>query len=116
MTPPSPLKGSVRGHRVLEFTLIPKPEAAVVWGKIVITVLQEDYIPLVEIFYDEDLAITRTMTFTDVKILGGRKFPSVLKVVPTDKPDEFTQMVYEEMRFNIDIKDSFFSLSQLKRR
>ncbi len=109
-------EGEREGKQILEFTLIPKPEAAVVWGKIVITVLQEDYIPLIEIFYDEDLAITRTMTFTDVKILGGRKFPSVLKVVPTDKPDEFTQMVYEEMRFNIDIKDSFFSLSQLKRR
>ena len=104
------------GQKVLEFTLMPKPEAAVVWGKIVIMVRQSDYIPLTEIFYDEDLAITRTMTFTDVKILGGRKFPSVLKVVPTDKPREFTQMVYEEMTFNIDIKDSFFSLSQLKRR
>ena len=109
-------EGKRDGQPVLDFTLMPKPNAAVVWGKIVITVRVDDYIPLIELFYDEDMAVARTMTFSDVKPMGGRKIPSVLKVVPTDKPREFTQLVYEEMTFDIDIKDSFFSLSQLKRR
>ncbi len=101
---------------MIEFTLMPKPEAAVVWGKVVITTRAADYIPLTEIFYDEDMAVARTMTFSDVKKMGGRMIPAVLKVVPTDKPEEYTELVYEEITFGIEIKDSFFSLAQLKRR
>jgi hypothetical protein len=39
-----------------------------------------------------------------------------MRVVPADKPNEFTEFVYEELKLNIDIDDSFFGLSQLKRR
>ncbi len=109
-------EGEREGRQVIEFTLMPKPEAAVVWGKVVITTRAADYIPLTEIFYDEDMAVARTMTFSDVKKMGGRMIPAVLKVVPTDKPEEYTELVYEEITFGIEIKDSFFSLAQLKRR
>ncbi|MDX8410769.1 MAG: outer membrane lipoprotein-sorting protein [Mariprofundaceae bacterium] len=104
------------GKNIIEFTLVPKPDAAVVWGKVVLNVLADSYIPLTEIFYDEDMRIARTFSFTDVRMLGGRQRPAVMRVVPADKPDEFTEFVYEELELNIDIKDSFFGLSQLKRR
>ncbi len=109
-------EGERDGHSMIEFTLVPKPDAAIVWGKVMLNVLADSYIPLTETFYDEDMQIARTFSFTDVKILGGRQRPAVMRVVPADKPSEFTEFVYEELELNIPINDSFFSLSQLKHR
>jgi outer membrane lipoprotein-sorting protein len=101
---------------VIEFTLIPKPLASVVWGKIVLTIEAKNIIPVSYIFYDEDMEMIRTMTFSDVKDLGGRVIPAVLRVTPVDKPGEYTEVVYEKMEFKIPIKDSFFSIARLKKK
>lgn len=108
-------EGARDGQDVIEFTLIPKPDAAVVWGKIVATVLADGYMPLKYFYYDEDMNITRTMTFSVFEMLGGKIRPKVMRVVPSDKPDEYTELVYEELDLDIDIKDDFFSISSLKR-
>lgn len=107
-------EGERGGQEVLEFTLMPEPDAAVVWGKIVITVRKPDHLPLDSIYYDEDMAVVRTMTFTDPKEMDGRLVQTRLRVEPVDKPDEFTELVYEDMKFDVAIEDSFFSLAQLK--
>ncbi len=109
-------EGGRDGQSVIEFTLIPKPTAAVVWGKVIITVRAADYIPLNTIYFDEDMTIARTMTFSKIQVMGGRKFPSVLRIVPADKPEESTELVYEEMQFDLKIDDAFFSLAQLRRK
>ena len=104
------------GQNIIEFTLIPKPEAAVVWGQLVLVVLADTSTPLSEVFYDEEMQIARTFTFSDMKLLAGRQRPSVMRVVPADKPEEFTEFVYESLELDIDISDRFFSVSNLKRR
>jgi outer membrane lipoprotein-sorting protein len=109
-------EGMRDGQDILEFSLTPRAEAPVVWGKIVIAVRADDYLPLASLYYDEDLVLARTLTFVDIREMGGRKLPRVLKMVPADKPDEFTEIVYEEIRFDVDLDDSFFSLGQLRRR
>ena len=109
-------EGKRDNQDIIEFTLIPKPDAAVVWGKLVLIVLAEDYIPVIEYYYDEDMNIARTMTFSDIKPLGGRRLPAVMHVIPADKPDEFTKLVYETLELNINLKDSFFSISKLRRK
>ena len=108
-------EGKRDGQQVIEFTLIPKFDAAVVWGKVVMVVLADSWTPLKEVFYDEDMFVARTISFTDMKLLGGKLRPAVMHVVPADKPDEFTEFVYEKLDFDIDIKDHFFSVSNLKR-
>lgn len=104
------------GQKIIEFTLIPKADAAVVWGKLVLVVLADSSTPLSEVFYDEDMQPTRTFSFTDMKLLGGQLRPAVMRVVPADKPDEFTEFVYESLDLDIEIEDRFFSVSNLKRR
>ena len=101
---------------VWEFRLTPKPEAAVVWGHIEYRVRQGDYMPLWARYYDEDGELARTMLFSDFRDLGGRVVPAVMDMQPADKPDERTSIVYEELEFDIDIDESFFSLNMLKRR
>jgi hypothetical protein len=104
------------GQSIIEFTLIPKPDAAVVWGKVVLVIVDKKYIPLTEVYYDEDMLVARSITFSDVKQLGGQMRPAVMRVVPTDKPDEFTELVYEKLEMNIDISDDFFSIANLRRK
>ncbi|MBN1628065.1 MAG: outer membrane lipoprotein-sorting protein [Deltaproteobacteria bacterium] len=103
------------GQEVIEFTLIPKPDAPVVWGKIVATVLADGYMPVKYLYYDEDMLISRTMTFSRFEMLGERIRPKVMRVVPSDKPEEYTELVYEELELDIDLDEDFFSISSLKR-
>jgi len=109
-------EGELKGKEIIEFTLTPKPDAAVVWGRVVLTVLADAYIPLTELFYDEDLAIARTFTFTGLKHMAGLLRPSVMRVIPADKPEEFTEVVYESLELDIELNDDFFSIANLKRR
>jgi hypothetical protein len=109
-------EGERDGKNIIEFTLIPKLDAAVVWGKLTLTILADSHTPIVEYYYDEDMLLARTISFTDIKMLGGRERPSVLRVVPADKPDEYTEFVYEKLEFDLPVKDSLFSLSSLKKR
>lgn len=104
------------GQEVIEFTLIPKEDAAVVWGKLVLEVLADGYTPVQEKFFDEDMHVARTFTFTDMRMLAGRMRPAVMRVVPADKPEEYTEFVYESLELDIEISDHFFSVSNLKRR
>ena len=109
-------EGRRDGLEVMDFSLTPKPDAPVVWGRIVITVRASDRMPLISRYYDEDMVLARTVIFDRVTEMGGRKFPAELRVLPEDKPGEYTELVYEEMRFGIELDDGFFSLLELRRR
>ena len=103
------------GRQVIIFELKPKPEAPVVWGKLELMVTKKDYLPVYEKYYDEDMKLARTMEFEKIKPLAGRPRPSVMRLTPADKPKEYTEFVYESLQLNIPVKDSLFSLANLKR-
>jgi hypothetical protein len=109
-------EGIREGQQVIEFTLIPKEDAAVVWGKILLTIEADGYNPVIEYYYDEDMQLARTFSFNQKKMLGGRLRPSVMRVVPADQPEEFTEFIYKELQFDIKISDRLFSKSSLKKR
>jgi outer membrane lipoprotein-sorting protein len=110
-------EGQRDGAYAMDFSLTPKPDSAVVWGKITMTLHVEgnDYLPVTEVFYDEELKPARTIVFMDIKTFAGRRLPAVMKVTPADKPGEFTELVYQSLDFEIPLDDSFFSISQLRR-
>ena len=95
---------------------LPKPEAAVVWGKIVYQVEKAARIPQVVEYYDEEMAKVREIRFDDVKTVGGRTIPMRMTVRPVDDPDEITVLHYQTIEFDLPIEKDFFSLGNLKRR
>ncbi|MFQ5646796.1 MAG: outer membrane lipoprotein-sorting protein [bacterium] len=108
--------GSYKNQKaVVEITCIPHPEAAVVWGKVVVRVRKPDFLPLVILYYDEDLNLARTFTYMNVRHLGGRTLPTMIKVVPTDKPNESTVVEFQEITFDLPLEDRLFSLRNLQR-
>lgn len=107
-------EGEGEGTEIWEFTLMPKPEAAVVWSKVVYQVRKADMMPIQVLYYDEDGAVARTMTFSDFRTMGGRLVPAVMTVEPADKPGEYTRVVYEDLEFDVDLSEDFFSLRNLR--
>lgn len=107
--------GEREGVSAWEFELTPKPEAPVVWGKIIYQIRAEDLMPVWARYYGEDGELKRTLTFHDYQEMGGRLIPARMKLVPADKPNEHTEMVYLEIEFNIEIPEGTFSLSSLRR-
>jgi len=107
-------EGERDGEDIWEFQLLPHPDAAVVWGKILLEVRQKDLMPLRQRYYDEDGTLTRTMTFSDFRDMGRRLVPTVMEMRPTDHPEEFTRVRYEDLQFDVALDDSFFSLRRLR--
>jgi hypothetical protein len=107
-------EGERRGVEVWEFELIPKPEAPVVWGKVEYQVRKSDLMPTWVLYYDESGELMRTMTFSEYRSMGGRLVPARMDVVPSDKPEERTSLIYHELAFDIGLDESFFSLRNLR--
>ncbi|MDD4855405.1 MAG: outer membrane lipoprotein-sorting protein, partial [Sulfuricurvum sp.] len=100
-----------------KYTLIlhPKEDAAVVWGKIVMEVAKEHFVPLRAIYYDEDGAERRILTYSDVKVYGSRYLPTVMTLIPQDKKSNKTVVTMDEVDFDVKIEDSRFTKNALMR-
>ncbi len=109
-------EGLREAGEVWEFVLIPRPEAPVVWGRILYQVRKEDLMPVWARYYDEDGALMRTLTFAEYRRFGERLVPAVMRMVPEDEPGEFTEVIYERLEFDVDLTPEFFSLRQLRSR
>ena len=94
----------------------PKPDAAIVWGKVLYRVELTKKIPIAIDYYDEDGDLVRTMTFDHVENISGRWVPMRMVIQPTDKPDEKTELLYESLTFDAKFKDNLFSVQSLRRR
>ncbi len=108
-------QGEREGQKIIEIICKPKEDAAVVWGKVVVEVLAEGYLPVKQLYYDEDMNLARTMVFSAPQKMGDRIVPSLMRVVPTDKPSEFTEVKYDEMKFDVKLSNQQFSLRALQR-
>lgn len=106
--------GTRQGQEVIELVLTPMPAAAAVWGKVTATVRRSDWIPLRIDFSGGAADTARTMTFSDIRNLGGRRLPATLRIAPDGNVAEYSEITYEAIRFDVDIDKGFFSLKNLK--
>ena len=97
-------------------TLVPKPESAVVWGKIVYYARKHDYLPVKEEFYNQHNVLKKTMTMSEFTEMGGRVIPAVYKMETLSKKDRYTMLRIKFIRFNVTIPDRVFTIQNLKGR
>ena len=102
------------GSTIYRFTLIPKKDAVVVWGKEVIEVRKSDLQPLKQTFFDEKLKPVRELTFSDYEKNGDRLMPMKMVMTPLDGSGEYTKVTWDNIDFNASIQKSFFSIQNLK--
>lgn len=101
--------------RKYTLTLTPKEEAAVVWGKIVMEVGKEHFVPLQALYYNEEGTAQRVLYYSDVKIFGSRHFPTLMTLIPLDKKNNKTIVRIDEVDFEAPIDESRFTKNALIR-
>ncbi|HEY9164616.1 MAG TPA: outer membrane lipoprotein-sorting protein [Candidatus Kryptonia bacterium] len=94
--------------------LSPKPNAPVVWGKIIYWVRKEDDLPSQVEYFDEKGKLMRTMVMSDFRVIGGRKIPAVWTMYNSDKTHS-TEIKMDDATFDRKIPNSIFSLKELER-
>jgi len=108
-----------KDYELVTVEALPKPEAPVVWGRVLITakVYPNGYvIPLREEDYSERGELIRTIRLSEVEVLGGKTVPTRLECVPEKKKDERTVVKYLRIDFDVDVPDSTFSLERLQKQ
>ena len=93
----------------------PKPDAAVVWGKILFRVRKADFIPLKEEFYDERGELVRVMSFSEVRPLGGRTVPTKWEMRPVKKPGNLTTIVLKSAVYDEPVDPDVFTQRNLQK-
>ncbi len=106
---------TIQGYACYKIRFDPKPNAGVVWGKIISWISKKDLLQLKADYYDEDGQLIKTMTGSRVKKLGGRLLPSHWEIVPKNKPGHKTVFEYHSIQFNVKLSPSFFSQQNMKR-
>lgn len=105
----------VLGRATYKIELIPKEEAAVIWGKVIMYIDKADYLQLRSEFYDEDLYLINIMQATEVGELGNRPFVIKMEMVPVEEEGKKTIMTYHDISFDENIPEAFFSIQNMKR-
>jgi len=103
---------------VHRFEALPKPDAPVVWGKVLFEagVYPDGWVvPLKEEDYSERGELIRTITLSEIKLMGGRRVPTRLTCSPQRTPGRRTVLEYHQIDFDVDLPDSFFSVSRLRK-
>ena len=101
------------GHTTYVIESIPHEDAAVVWGKEILTI-RDDYIMLQQQFWDQDNILVKVMKAREIKTLGGRTVASIIRMGKVETPDEWTEMSVQDIQFDHDHGDNLFTLSNLR--
>jgi outer membrane lipoprotein-sorting protein len=105
---------NIGGRNCYRIGLIPKPASAVVWGKVNLWIDKTDFLELKSEFFDEDGVLINVMTASNVRNMGGREIPTYFEMIPADKPEHKTVLIYNDVVFDSPISDDFFTSRNMK--
>lgn len=105
----------INGYDCYQIEMTPKPDAPIVWTKVISYISKDEYLNLRAEYYDEDDTLIRTMTGSDVRELGGRLIPAKMEMIPMDEEGNKTVITYQDIEFDIDISEGYFSIQNMKR-
>jgi outer membrane lipoprotein-sorting protein len=103
----------VDGMTVFEIRSVPHEEAAVVWGREEL-LIREDHVVIEHRFYDQDGELVKALKTLAIEEMGGRTIASRQRMAKADAPEEWTEIAVNSVEYEIDIRDSVFTLSNLR--
>ncbi len=101
------------GHAVFVIESIPHEEAAVVWGKEVLRIRDDDVL-LAQDFYDQEGVLVKALRSTEIGVMGGRTIATRQRMNKVDSEDEWTEFVVDSVEFDVEISDNVFTRSNLQ--
>jgi outer membrane lipoprotein-sorting protein len=105
---------TIDGRSCYKIQMIPKPEASVVWGKVLLWIDKKDFIMMKAEYYDEDSVLVNTMICSGIRMLGGKLLPSKMEMIPEGKSGNKTVMLYHSIQFDNEMSDEFFSTKNMQ--
>jgi len=106
---------TIDGRVCYKIESIPKPTTAVVWSKLLVCIDKKDYLELYSEFYDEGGILINQMRANNIKMMDGRLIPTHIEMIPTNKPNQKTEIFYNSILFNRPIDMKYFTLENMKR-
>ncbi len=103
----------VDGVTVYDVQSIPHEDAAVVWGKEVLKI-RDDYVVVEHAFFDQDDKLVKKLVSLEIGEMGGRTIAKRQRMVKTEEPNEWTEISVNDVVYEIELKDSLFTLSNLR--
>ena len=101
------------GVTVYEIESVPHEDAAVVWGREVLSI-RSDHVVTTHRFYDQDGELVKTLTSLEIGEMGGRTIALRQRMSKVETPDAWTEIAVESVEYDIDLPDSLFTLSNLR--
>ncbi len=106
---------TMNGYKCHKIKMTPKPEAGVVWGKIIVWISKDRYLQTKADYYSEDGKKVKTFTGSMERKMGGRSIFAKWEMIPENKPGNRTILEYKEIIFNYKVRQSYFSEQNMKR-
>lgn len=105
----------IDGRSCHKIRMVPRPEAVVVWGQVILWIDRQDMLILHAEYYDEDGGLVNTLHASDIRMLGGRLLPAKLEMRPADKKGEMTIMLYHSVIFDQPLPDRIFTTQYMSK-
>jgi len=100
------------GHTHFEVEAIPFEDAAVVWGKEVLTI-RDDHIMLRHRFFDQEGRLIKELTAREIGQLGGKLIAKRIRMEKVEEANTWTEMAHQAAQFRIEFPESTFTLANL---
>ena len=108
-------KEKVRDQECYKIEMIPLPDAAVVWGKVIMWVTENGFDQWMVEYYDEDNKLVNVSNSYDIRHMSDRDIPTKIEITPRNKKGQKTVLHIDEMKFNTRIDQDFFSQQNMKK-
>ena len=94
---------------------VAKPQAPVVWGKIVIKVRKEVFVPDRADYYDEDGERVKYYETSDIKVIEDKSVATRFVMYDVTRPGHSTSVTYDDLTFSPRLKPDTFTMRNLER-
>ncbi len=105
---------TIEGYECYKINMVPKKDAAVIWGRVVLYIAKKEHFMLKAEYYDENGKLVNLETQTNIRHFTDRDLPSKLTIVPVKEKGKKTVLEFETIEFNIPMNKNFFSQQNMK--
>lgn len=102
--------------RLLKVTLVPKPDAAVIYARVEFFLEPGSFVPIRSDYYDDKMLV-RQMVYSDVREVNGKAIPHLLQLLPLDRKHkgEQTRLQYDNLATGVPVAKDLFTKQGLRR-
>jgi outer membrane lipoprotein-sorting protein len=105
---------TIAGDPCYRVVSTPKPNAPVVWGRVVLFVRKKDALPRRQEYYDDRGTLKKVLVYEDFRVTGGRLYPMRWIMTSVTRPGHRTTLVFANLVFNRKIPASTFTRENLQ--